>query len=114
MHGVPALSPQRLGGLPEIGDARHSKRSSDETFGILRASFSKHANSDTKMPQSGRPKMKLVTSAADHVSGKVFKKSLRSQQNSSSSALRMLAQSVEAHPEDSIANTTWRGRDITT
>ena len=27
MHGMPALSPQRLG-----GDARHSKRSSDETF----------------------------------------------------------------------------------
>ena len=113
MHGVPALSPQRLGGLPEIGDARHSKRSSDETFGILMASFSKHANSDTKMPQSGRPKMKLVTSAADHVSGKVFKKSLRSQQNSSSSALRMLAQSVVTLPEHNIAHTTLRATDVT-
>ena len=40
------------------------------------ASFSKHANSDTKMPQSGRPKMKLETSAADHVSGKVYNNSL--------------------------------------
>ena len=76
-------------------------------------SFHKHANNETNMPQSGRPKMKLEMSAADHFSSNVARNSLWSQHTSRSSSLLMVCQSTEARPDATSAITTLRQTNVT-